>query len=222
MIFPRIAIGCCCSIAMLCCYFSVLANGCYGLFFNSVKLSEILMGNMLKSLWSPELCKAPWQCCCSKYTKTQHTPECFLFTAQKTGAPEPLGLLVWGKSSSFLMWTGYIWFLLLSGISDFLVDRNRKGFDASKRCMIIFYKAMIYYFIAQFHFLYLMYIKSYCGTECIPNVYKIRTIIPSRVLVLINELCRLCSGSLQHCWTPWWNYSLIHLQLGAYDSFYVI
>lgn len=118
MISPCIAIGFCCSIAMLCCYFSILANGFCGLFFNSVTLLEILMGNVLKSLWSPELCKAPWQWRCSKHAKTQHTPGCFLFTAQKTVAPDPLGLMVWGKSST-LMWTGCIRFLFLPGISDF-------------------------------------------------------------------------------------------------------
>lgn len=121
ILFPCIAIGCYSSKARHCFYFSFLTNGSCGLFFNSVKLSEILMGNVLKSLWSSELCKAPWQQHHIRHTKTQCTPGCSLFTMQKAGAPDPLGWLVWAKSFSSLMWTGgsHLVILFSSGISDF-------------------------------------------------------------------------------------------------------
>lgn len=87
----------------------------------------------------------------------------------------------------------------LAGICNFCWPEIGSDLRLQRDMWSFSYKAMIDYFIARFQFVYLTYIKSHCGTKFIPKVYEIRTIIPSKVLMLINKLCRLCSGSLQHC-----------------------
>lgn len=53
--FPYIIdIGCDHTKRELWCYFSILANVSYDLFFKAVKLSQIFMGKVLKCLWPPE------------------------------------------------------------------------------------------------------------------------------------------------------------------------
>lgn len=101
----------------LCCYFSILANVSYDLFFISIKLSQIFVGKVLKCLKSPKDSKdtvCQTLCLCIK----QLCPDPAYFWVFSPSSIENfkfqqlIRLLTWGQNFSSLIWAEHIFFFL--------------------------------------------------------------------------------------------------------------
>lgn len=136
----------------LCCYFSILANVSYDLFFISLKLSQIFVGKVLKCLKSLKdsegtLCQT--LCLCIKQL-CWDPAYCWVFSPSRIENfkfQQLVRLLTWGQNFSSLIWAEYIFFLF--SISDSLMDRNRKGFGVPKGCVLILFTRL--WFIISLH-----------------------------------------------------------------------